>query len=233
MNEKQWGFVHIILVYAGIMLVELVYSLFFMDGVNNSALGASEIGSFLISFLIQFVATVGLVYLLAVYRPHGKWQDLGVVHVDTPNYLKYGVGGGLALFTLVILMSIPLNYFQPELPPQYFEQVLRTVNNLPGFLLILVVGSVLGPFSEEIFYRGMIYPVFRKHLGPIWGAILAGILFGAVHGDIWRALPLAAGGIGLCFLYERTRSILVTTVAHGVWNGIMSMIVYFSIIQGV
>lgn len=233
MNEKQWGFVHIILVYVGIMLVETLYGLFLMDRVNNTALGGSEMGSFLISFLIQFILTVGLVYLLAVYRPHGKWQDLGVVHVEPANYLKYGVGGGLALFALVMLMSVPINYFQPKLPPQYFEQVLRTANNLPDFLLILVVGSVLGPFSEELLYRGMIYPVFRKHLGPIWGAILAGILFGAVHGDIWRMIPLAVGGIGLCYLYEKTRSILVTTVAHGVWNAIMSLIVYLSLMHGI
>ncbi len=224
-ENPRWGFAQIVLVFAGMMLIGFCYSILGANVIKN----LNEFESFSVSFLIQFFSTVILVYFLAVYLPKGNWRDVGLTYKTSADFLKFGVGGGLALFVCVMLMSIPLKYFQPELPPQYFEQVLRGTGNVPQFLVIMAAGSVLGPFSEELFYRGMIYPVFRKHLGPVWGAIISGILFGAIHWDLWRAIPLAIGGIGLCWLYEKTRSILVTTVAHGVWNAIMCLLVFFSL----
>jgi membrane protease YdiL (CAAX protease family) len=98
--------------------------------------------------------------------------------------------------------------------------------------MVLVVGAVLAPVSEELFYRGMIYPLFRKHLGPMWGSIISGIIFGLAHLDLWRAIPLALGGIVLCYIYEKSGSILVSILAHGVWNGVMSILIYLSLSYG-
>ncbi|MEN6350769.1 MAG: CPBP family intramembrane glutamic endopeptidase, partial [Syntrophomonas sp.] len=143
--------------------------------------------------------------------------------------LKYGLLGGTLLLILVMLLGIPIEHWQPELRPQLFEQMLRSVHGLSGFTAMFVIGAVLAPVSEELYYRGMVYPVFRRYLGPLGGAIGAGLMFGMVHWDLWRTLPLAVGGALLCYIYEKTGSIFVSMLAHGTWNGIMSIIVYFSI----
>ncbi|MEA1960142.1 MAG: type II CAAX endopeptidase family protein [Bacillota bacterium] len=230
-NKPRWGLTQIILVYAGILVIGLLYAGLAMDIVTQwlQSLGIAETGNFLVSFLVQFISTIGLVYLFAVFLPRGSWRDLGLIGRDGKTYWQYGVGGGALLIVLIMVMSIPIQYFQPELSPQYFEEMLRTTSDFKEFIIFLLVGSLLGPFSEELFYRGMIYPVFRRYLGPLWGAVAAGLIFGIVHWDPWRAIPLAAGGMGLCYLYEKSNSILVTTVAHGVWNAFMSIMVYLSL----
>ena len=228
--KPRWGWVEIILVYLGIMVTGFIVSMFGAKLQAYSAgLGMGEAGFFLVTFLIQFVTTILLVYFLAIATTGASWSDLGVRSVSFNKYLKYGLLGGILLIVVVVILGIIIKQFQPELPPQYYEEMLRTAGRLPVFLIVFVVGAVLAPFSEELFYRGMIYPVFRGRLGPVWGAILAGLVFGLAHLDPWRAIPLAIGGAGLCYIYEKSDSIWVSTLAHGVWNGVMSIIVYLSI----
>jgi len=105
---------------------------------------------------------------------------------------------------------------------------MRSATRLPDIAALVLAGTVLAPVSEELFYRGMIYPVLRQHLGPAWGAVLAGLIFGLAHWDPWRALPLAVGGAVLCYMYEKSGSVLVPMVAHGLWNGAMFAIILFS-----
>ncbi len=235
MHEKpRWGFFEIILVYLGIIssgvIVGVLASKF---PVLESGFGMGETGFFLLAFLIQFLMTIAMVYLIAIVMVGASWAELGIRITSWRNFLRYGVLGGLLLMILVILLGIIIQQFQPELPPQYYEEILRSTAKLPLVLLIIFAGAVLAPFSEELFYRGMVYPVFRNRLGSCWGAVLAGLVFGLAHWDLWRAIPLAVGGAILCYIYEKTNSILVSALAHGVWNGVMSIIVYLSLANSV
>jgi hypothetical protein len=219
------------MVYLGVMVVGILISL---QGENipdllPGKLGAGEMGYFFSGYLVQFLATIGLVYLFAVFLPRGQWKDLGIRKARPGSYFRYGVIAGILLIIMVIVIGYVLKYLQPDLQPQYYEEMLRSAVTLPDFLVIFVLGSIMAPFSEELFYRGMVYPIFRKHLGPMWGAIVAGLIFGLAHWDLWRTIPLALGGIGLCYIYEKSGSILVSAVAHGVWNGVMSILIYISV----
>ena len=230
-DQPRWGLTDIILVYLGILIITSIFSKL-SSGIPASflsGLGNRNVVSFLLTFVVQFITTLGLVYIFAVLIPHGKWQDLGLKSASAELYWKYGVLGGIILVSMVTLFSLIINYLQPNIQPQYYEETLRSVKNLSGFILIFLVGAVLAPLSEELLYRGMIYPLFRHYTGPIAGAVIAGSLFGLAHWDLWRTIPLSLGGMGLCYIYEKSDSILVSTVAHGVWNGILSLAIYFSV----
>ncbi|MFA7077240.1 MAG: type II CAAX endopeptidase family protein [Syntrophomonas sp.] len=226
LERPRWGFADIIVVYLTIMGSAVIGALFPVKA------GISDIQYFLFLFGVQFVATVFFVYLFAVLLKKGKWCDLGMRKAKPEFYWHYGIKGGFLLIIMVLLMGYVLKYFQPELQMQEIEEMLRSANRLPDILAIVFAGTVLAPVSEELFYRGMIYPLFRRHLGPAWGAILAGLIFGLAHWDLWRALPLAIGGAALCYIYEKSGSILVPMVAHGVWNGSMFALIYLSLYAG-
>lgn len=234
MAEKpRWGFTEIILVYLGILGTGLIVSLLSSKIPQLAAgFGMGDIGFFLFAFLIQFLTTVGLVYILAIALVQGNWSELGFKSTSLSNFLEYGVLGGILLIIMIVILGAVIKQFQPDLPPQYYEEMLRSAGKLPVFLVVFIAGAILAPLSEEIFYRGMVYPVFRYHLGPFWGAVAAGLVFGLAHWDLWRALPLSIGGAILCYIYEKTGSIWVSTVAHGVWNGAMSLVVYLSLLNG-
>jgi len=232
-DKPRWGWMEIILVYLVITVVGFLVSWFSPNLVELSAgLGMGEAGYFLVVFFIQFIVTVLLVWFFAIVTTGASWSDLGLKAVTLKKLFKYGLLGGIVLIVTVVVLGFIIKQFQPEIPPQYFEEVLRSAHGWRVFLPVFAAGAILAPFSEELYYRGMIYPVFRQHLGPFWGALSAGLLFGLVHFDLWRTIPLAIGGAGLCYIYEKTDSIWASTLAHGVWNGFMSIVVYYSVSSG-
>lgn len=232
-ETSRWGVVDIIIVYIGILLLGIGFGVFgekificLIDlfGIENSGINFSIFGVFM-----QFITTVGLVLAWVIFVNKGSLKDLGINNAEFDKYLKYGLGGGVLLLILITALGWPINYLKPDLEPQYYEEMLRSVSSSLQFTLIFIAGVILAPLSEELFYRGMIYPVFRARMGKFWGAILAGLVFGLAHWDVWRAIPLAIGGAVLCYIYEKSGSIFVSALAHGTWNAVMSLIVYLSL----
>ncbi len=220
--NPKWGWIDLIIVYIGTVLLTLL----------GTKLIAPNIVDLLTYFaagaIIQFFISIGLVLLLVVYVNKARLVDLGFKKPSVHNLLVYGLLGGILLMVFMILIGIPVSRLQPDVQPQVFEQMLRSVEQNWQFFILLFLGAVTAPISEELFYRGMLYPVFRGCLGPGWGAAASGLIFGLAHWDLWRTIPLAIGGAALCYMYEKTGNIWVTMLAHGTWNGLMSLMVYFN-----
>ena len=102
---------------------------------------------------------------------------------------------------------------------------------------LLVVGGfviiVMAPIAEEFFFRGFFYRAVRNSLagrfgrwrGAILGALVTGLLFGAIHiepGNVAKTLPiipvLAALGVMFCLVYERTGSLFSVIALHTLIN---------------
>ncbi|HWP95969.1 MAG TPA: type II CAAX endopeptidase family protein [Syntrophomonadaceae bacterium] len=236
MHEKpRWGIIDLLLVYAGTIFFTLILSQWGKDLFNArmaaQGLHPSDLQIFLSGFLIQFVVTVSLV-LIAVRLRGGSLKSLGLRLARAGSWIRYGLLGGILIAIVILLAGLLIQHLHPQLAPQSFEEVLGKASTPYQFLALLLVGSVLAPFAEELFYRGMVYPVFRWHLGRFPGMLVSGLLFGAAHWDLWRAIPLAIGGAFLCWVYEKSGSILVSALTHGVWNGLMAVLVYYSVVLG-
>lgn len=66
--------------------------------------------------------------------------------------------------------------------------------------LYVTVGA---PLIEEIGFRGMLYPAFRRVLPRGWAVALVGILFGIIHGNLATLLPITLLGAWLCLVRDR------------------------------
>ncbi len=66
--------------------------------------------------------------------------------------------------------------------------------------LYVTVGA---PIIEEIGFRGMMYPAFRRILPRGWAVALVGILFGIIHGNLANLLPITLLGAWLCLVRDR------------------------------
>jgi hypothetical protein len=233
-EKPRWDLLEIVAVFIGIMMAGMLFA-YYSEEVKYwlaaSGIGDTTLALFTVAYIFQFIVTVLLVLLFTIVVNRARLSDLGVKHVSSKEYLRYGLMGGGLLLIFIIALGVIINLIHPDIQPQLFEDMLREVSSPGGLITLLIMGAVLAPISEELYYRGMIYPVFRGYVGPFWGAIISGIIFGLVHWDLWRAIPLAAGGVILCYIYEKSGSILVSALAHGVWNGVMALIVYFSLVS--
>lgn len=232
-ESPKWGFFDLIIIYVGSLLLSSSLSWWMGRGGEAARLPGSGFGDFyyfVMAYLMQVLITLVLIIVIAFWRGAGL-KDLGIRWSTAVNWWKYGVLGGILAALFILLAGTLIQLINPHLPPQGFEVMLRAHRNTQDYLILLLLGSFLAPLSEELFYRGMIYPVFRFHLGRSWGMAAAGAVFGLAHWDLWRALPLAAGGALLCYIYEKSGSILVSTLSHGIWNGLLTIIVYFTMLK--
>ena len=97
--------------------------------------------------------------------------------------------------------------------------------------LILSIGIVvLAPITEEITYRGFLYPCIKRCLGVWPGLILSGLIFGAVHMSLPQMLPLTLLGILLAYSYERGKTLWVPGCFHLRFNGLSVIsIIYINV----
>ena len=91
-------------------------------------------------------------------------------------------------------------------------------------LVVLVVGvAILGPFFEELAFRGFLMPLFVRSLGAAVGILFTALLFALLHGPEYRwswrhvLLILAAGAV-FGWVRYRTGSTLASTALHATYN---------------
>ena len=84
------------------------------------------------------------------------------------------------------------------------------------FLAFLAV--VVAPVTEELLFRGILYPFIKQRGYPrlaLWGTA---VLFGALHLNLMTFIPLTFLGLVLAWLYDTTDNLLAPIFAHSLFN---------------
>jgi membrane protease YdiL (CAAX protease family) len=89
---------------------------------------------------------------------------------------------------------------------------------------VAVDGALIG-VAEELFFRAILFALFRQHMSFTGAALLSSVLFAATHG-LGSFLPVLLVGIGLAALYERGRSLWTNALAHAAFNSITALVIY-------
>ena len=120
---------------------------------------------------------------------------------------------GFAAVTLVAMVTMHLAGVDPI-------ALIRTP--LPkdgsGRVWFFLVGGLVAPVAEEVFFRGIVYGFLRR-----WGILVAvggtTLVFVALHMDR-HGLPVTqlVGGIIFCAAYERERRLMTPITIHALGN---------------
>jgi membrane protease YdiL (CAAX protease family) len=90
--------------------------------------------------------------------------------------------------------------------------------------VLLVVGAfvviVVAPICEELFFRGFLFRILRTRMSFWLAAVADGVIFGLVHGSFIILPVLAVLGVALCWVYERTGSLVPAIAIHVLNNTI-------------
>jgi membrane protease YdiL (CAAX protease family) len=77
---------------------------------------------------------------------------------------------------------------------------------------------IVAPVCEEVVFRGYLYGVGKRFLGPVVAAAVTALIFSAAHASIVALLPLFLFGLLLTWLYERTGSLWAPIASHACFN---------------
>lgn len=111
---------------------------------------------------------------------------------------------------------------------QQVVQMFKAVKNpaVMGFFAVFAV--FLAPIAEEMVFRVFLFNLGLRYGGFWLGGIISAVLFGAAHGDKFILLPLALGGLVLCFVYYRTRNAFASMITHGLFNSFTVIALIFA-----
>ena len=86
---------------------------------------------------------------------------------------------------------------------------------------ILMEAAIWAPLFEELAFRGVLFAGLCKRLAFLPAALGSSLLFGISHGyDPIGQLAIVWVGFVLCWLFERTRSLVPCLFAHAVFNAV-------------
>ena len=115
-------------------------------------------------------------------------------------------------FALLIIVGInPFDLLRVRLPKTPLETV-----------FFCMVGSLLGPVAEEIFFRGILYGYLRKW--GIWPALIASnLVFVMAHATAAGSLPVPqiVGGVVFTLAYEKNGELTAPIMIHALGNTVL------------
>jgi membrane protease YdiL (CAAX protease family) len=170
-------------------------------------------------FYLLFVCLMAI--LIGIYEVN--WKAM-FTKADTSEYPP-----AIKLTTFIFIFSIaaayalfiPLSFIIPEFVTYWFidtppfiygvQDELPFVPNLLSFLTLVV----LAPVIEEFAFRGLLLHRWGEKYGLKTAIVLSSLLFGIGHTD---PIGAAAFGAAMCFIYLRTRTLLVPILCHALTN---------------
>lgn len=168
------------------------------------------------------LTVVFLIYFFGFRR--GRAFDLGL----SPKRLGHDVTWGLiacVVMAALYLLAALLFYFAVIWwtgRPEVFWDLIRRLpmNDLSIGHIISVV--LVYPLLEELWFRALMYPAMRLHLGPLRAILLLSAIFGMAHG--WPPVTQTIGGLAFAYAYEKRQTLWASIILHIAGNGILFVI---------
>jgi len=165
-------------------------------------------------FLIYFAVAAGMIMLVEGKYRVSFWQ---AIRWNWPRSEWRLLGLGVVL----LLALSMLENFLPVPKDTPFEHLFDRPRD--AYLLSIIAVSI-GPLMEEMFFRGLMYPVLARRMGVIWGILLTALPFGLIHlpqyGWAWgAALVIFLVGVACGAVRAATKSVAASFLVHVGYNG--------------
>jgi len=162
------------------------------------------------------VAVVRKYPLDLTFRVHRKhWRSV-------VGSVLIGLTVSVALAGLVLRMAPP-----PDSVLSEMQELLQLGDHPAALWKLWLVLALTPALCEETFFRGLMLSGLRRW-GP-WAAIgITALLFGLLHGSIYRLLPTFILGLILGYTVWRSGSLYCSLLIHALNNGLIATLVWSS-----
>lgn len=132
--------------------------------------------------------------------------------------------------SVCFLLYLPERFSEPELAGNEFirrnlvEPIVRSGRVGPLEASLGAEVFILGPLAEEILFRGALFLLLLRVLGPFPAVVLSSVVFAGYHqtsvGEV-NLLSLvrhSLAGVALCIVFLRTHRLRWPILFHSMWN---------------
>jgi hypothetical protein len=204
MEAKEIPIRTLFLCLAAVLAVELGMLVVTAKPVNNPMLILGGARLFEILLIVLIVSTWGQ-----------GLPSIGLAQSEMVPGLKKGLlwSAGFGALTSIVCVGLfaasinPLTFIRAQLPTQTSD-----------LIFFFIVGGLLGPVAEELFFRGILYGFLRRW-GVIVAVFLSTLIFVLCH-PIHQGIPVTRllGGVLFAVAYEISGSLIVPITIHVLGN---------------
>jgi len=156
-----------------------------------------------------------LMFVLVRSRSHERFGS--AVRWNWPGFAAPGFFLGGIVLAIVVESGSRFLPIPKSLPVDKF------FNTTTSAYLMAVFGTTLAPLLEELFFRGLLYPLLRRAFRLSIAVALTGAAFAAIHGAqlgyAWApVLSIFVVGVVFTLIRERTGSVASAFVTHCGYN---------------
>jgi membrane protease YdiL (CAAX protease family) len=230
-----WRWYDILLIVLASVAIILggTFALAYLYPVNDPVNQAPPMMYILLLTSLEAVGILASVYVFGVRRKHLELQELGFRRTSLMWMVLAGITAlifipviGLIALGVQMLLGLPLENPQLEfLVPKDFSA--------PGALVMILLGGIVIPIAEEVFFRGVLYRWMRQYAGRWLAIVASSLVFGALHGDISVAAATFIMGIVLAWFYEYSGSLWTSILIHATNNTLKLLLLYLLLALGI
>lgn len=183
----------------------------------------TEIAQTAAIILVELVYLLPVVLIFAWRRIHWKYLGFGKFKWET-----VGIGCGLVIgaYSIIIVHNIILYLLGVETQG---DEIMKIFAQLKSPIWFFIVGAIMAPIVEEIFFRGFLFQGFRQKYGWTAALLLSSALFAIAHMDLVALLPTFILGLVLAYVYHRSNSVWPGIILHFLVNAFAFGATYFAI----
>ena len=201
------------LIAAGLLVAILVLVLTQLDAGSDREVGVLGV---VVVGLLEVLMLVA-VWLFGIKKYGAPWRVAGLA---APRHNHWLLLAALALvlslvLTAVYALSVSAAGADILVPPPVPVEL---PEGGPFRLLLVLVLGILGPFAEEVFFRGFLLAALVPAMGVMKALLVTSAIFAIGHGVVAVMIPLFITGMLLSWLYLKTGSIWPGTAAHVAQN---------------
>jgi len=181
---------------------------------------------------LEGLALIGSVFLLGLVRRRIPWSKVGLKPVSDSWLLRSILLGLVAIPLAGLIAALVQGILGQPLTNSQNEFLAPAGFSWFGLFSMLLLGGLVAPFAEELFFRGVIYSWLREHWGVIPSVVVSGLIFGLVHVEPSVAAAAFVLGILLAWVYESSNSLWSGVIIHAINNSVKIILLYALLASG-
>ena len=216
-EEPIWSYEDLAL-FVGAVLPCLLFAVLLLRATRAvaPALFADQTARALAFQALLYAFLMGALYLLISWRyKRPFFFSLGWKFPERYRLLSVFAGPPLAIG----VASLGMILRTPTIP----SQIENLITGRWSLVMVMLFGTIFGPAFEELLFRGFLFPLLARSLGPWPGIILTAIPFALLHGPeygwIWQqVLLIGIAGAVFGVARHKTGSTAAAAIVHASYN---------------
>ncbi|MBU0648033.1 CPBP family intramembrane metalloprotease [Patescibacteria group bacterium] len=176
--------------------------------------------------LILAVIVIAVVYFLIIKRYHLDWQNFGFRQLPISKTLGYIVLTFIITFGCWIAIVPFILILFPNINLTESQEIFQSDMTLLAEIMLIFYATIIGPFIEEITFRGVLLPAISLKFNPLVGIIISTLIWSLLHFQINVIIFTFIFGSILSYVVFKTKSLWPSYIAHVIKNLIAVIAIY-------